>query len=250
MDNEDRDIHKGHRQRMRRKFADYSARPFDTYELLEMLLYNVIPYKDTNPVSKKLLSRFGSLDAVLSADPTELITCDGVGEAAASLIRTVGMLTSDDGALLSAYSGIPCFDDYQTAARFMVDYLSDVDGSAVAMMLLNNRMRLIDVDIIYRHDYCSGAVRADAFIEYALKNRAAVAIIAHTHPHGPLYPSHEDTVTNTMIADALAIAGVGLAEHFVVMGDSFVGTMGGGGQTLLYSDELDRFLKSREALNE
>lgn len=249
MDNEDRDIHKGHRQRMRRKFADYSARPFDTYELLEMLLYNVIPYKDTNPVSKKLLSRFGSLDGVLSADAKDLVTSDGIGDAAAELIRTVGELTSDEGTSLSFGSTHLCFDDYLAAGRFMVDSLADADGYAVAMMLLDNRMRLIDVSVLYEVDYCSGAVRAEKFIEYALKKRASVAIIAHTHPHGPLYPSHEDIVTNGMIVDALASVGVGLAEHFVVMGDAFVGTMGGGGHTLMHSNELEKFLKSREVRN-
>ena len=245
MDNEDRDIHKGHRQRMRRKFADYTARTFDTYELLEMLLYNAIPYKDTNPVSKKLLARFGSLDGVLSANEDELVTCDGIGRAAAALIRTVGEITSDEGVGLSS-EDYRCFDDYQTAGRFMADYLADSDGYAVAVMLLDNRMRLIDVTTLFSSDYCSGTVRAEVFIEYALKNRASVVIIAHTHPHGPLYPSHEDMVTNNMISDALVSVGVGLAEHFVVMGEGFVGTMGGGGQTLACGEELARFINGRE----
>ena len=48
-------VHKGHRKRMRRKFADFGAKVFDTYELLEMLLYYTVPVKDTNPLSKKLL---------------------------------------------------------------------------------------------------------------------------------------------------------------------------------------------------
>lgn len=249
MDNEDRDIHKGHRQRMRRKFAEYSSRPFDTYELLEMLLYNVIPCKDTNPVSKKLLSRFGSLDAVLSASEEELVACDGIGEAAASLIRTVGDLTDNDGTFLAA-ADYRCFDDYYVAGRFIADYFCGVDGYAVAAMLLDNRMRLIGVTTLFDVDFCSGTVRAEPFIEYALKNRASVMLIAHTHPHGPLFPSHEDAVTNNMISNALAAIGVGLAEHFIVMGDAFVGTMGGGGHQNVRSDELRRFLESREVRHE
>ena len=42
-------IHEGHRSRMLSKLSLYGQRIFDTYELLEMLLYRVIPYKDTNP---------------------------------------------------------------------------------------------------------------------------------------------------------------------------------------------------------
>ena len=45
----DAQVHSGHRQRMRDKFIRHGADVFDTHELLEMLLYYVIPYKDTNP---------------------------------------------------------------------------------------------------------------------------------------------------------------------------------------------------------
>ena len=60
----DEKLHVGHRARMRRKFLSYGPRIFDTYELLEMLLYHVIPYKDTNPIAKRLLMEFGSLEGV------------------------------------------------------------------------------------------------------------------------------------------------------------------------------------------
>ena len=86
----DSTIHHGHRSRMTEKLANHGPHIFNTYELLEMLLYGTIPYKDTNPIAKRLLDRFGSLDGVLSATEDELCTVDGVGGAAAALIRTVG----------------------------------------------------------------------------------------------------------------------------------------------------------------
>ena len=55
----DEKMHVGHRGRMRDKLMTHGARIFDTYELLEMLLYYTIPYKDTNPIAKRLLSEFG-----------------------------------------------------------------------------------------------------------------------------------------------------------------------------------------------
>ena len=88
----DKDIHKGHRARMRSKLASYGPRIFDTYELLEMLLYYVIPVRDTNPVAKRLLAEFGDLDGVLSASMEELMAVDGIGAAAASYLITVGAL--------------------------------------------------------------------------------------------------------------------------------------------------------------
>ena len=46
-------IHYGHRARMRSKLITHGQRIFDTYELLEMLLYHTVPYKDTNPTKRK-----------------------------------------------------------------------------------------------------------------------------------------------------------------------------------------------------
>ena len=54
-------IHKGHRQRMRDKLLTYGSKVMQSYELLEMLLFYVIPYKNTNPTAKRLILKFGSL---------------------------------------------------------------------------------------------------------------------------------------------------------------------------------------------
>ena len=72
MENEEKGVHSGHRARMRAKLVAHGARIFDTYELLEMLLYNVIPLKDTNPIAKKMLAAAGSLDRLLSLGEDEL----------------------------------------------------------------------------------------------------------------------------------------------------------------------------------
>ena len=83
-------LHKGHRQRMREKLARAGEVAFNTYELLEMLLYSVIPYKDTNPVSQRLFMRFGSLHGIFSASIEELTSVEGVGEATARYIKALG----------------------------------------------------------------------------------------------------------------------------------------------------------------
>ena len=51
---DDDKIHQGHRSRMRDKLTLHGQFIFDTYELLEMLLYQTIPYRDTNPIAKKV----------------------------------------------------------------------------------------------------------------------------------------------------------------------------------------------------
>ncbi|MBR4836163.1 MAG: hypothetical protein IKU99_04030, partial [Clostridia bacterium] len=96
----DENIHDGHRGRMRAKLLSHGRSIFDTYELLEMLLYYSVPFRDTNPIAKRLLHAFGGLDGVLKAKREELTEVSGVGDHTAELIALVGRLNNILGAEL------------------------------------------------------------------------------------------------------------------------------------------------------
>jgi DNA repair protein RadC len=51
----------GHRERLRTKFRDLGDTALADYELLELLLFRLIPRRDTKPIAKTLIDRFGSL---------------------------------------------------------------------------------------------------------------------------------------------------------------------------------------------
>ena len=217
----DKDIHKGHRSRMRAKLAAYGPRIFDTYELLEMLLYYVIPYKDTNPIAKRLLDVFGSLDGVLSADAAALTEVDGIGERCASFICDVGEIMARDMSFSFGYY-VDVFDDYNFAGAYMATYLAKSDAK-ICMALLDNGMRLIDIVDIPGSDFSSGAVQPRYFIDAALRCGATVAIIAHEHEHGALFPTEGDMATEKFVRSELSRLGVVVAEHYIVGGSRYVG---------------------------
>jgi DNA repair protein RadC len=59
----------GHRERLRTRFLEAGPQSLPDYELLELLLFHSIDVKDTKPLAKALLARFGSLGGVISSDP-------------------------------------------------------------------------------------------------------------------------------------------------------------------------------------
>ena len=59
------------------------------------LLFYAIPRRDTNPIAHRLLDRFGSLSAVLEAEPALLTEVDGISEHSALLIKLVAALAYD-----------------------------------------------------------------------------------------------------------------------------------------------------------
>lgn len=240
-------IHEGHRSRMHAKLGAYGQRIFDTYELLEMLLYRVIPYKDTNPVAKSLLYAFGGLDGVLCASKEELVSVHGIGERAAEYLLAVGELSEIIGSEIIPES-TRSLSDFESVGRYLVDYFAGVDQKQVVALFFDNSMRLIEMQKMYDLEYESGGVKAKGFIDAALKNHASVIISAHNHPFGPFYPTQGDRATNTVISDALDMAGIVHAEHYIIAGDHFagIGSLNSFNVKLSQMPAVSNFLDTRE----
>ena len=79
----------GHRERIREKFASAGLDGFLDHETLELLLTYAVPRKDTKPIAWALLKKFGSLAAVLDADPDQLSQVNGVGPATAQFLKLI-----------------------------------------------------------------------------------------------------------------------------------------------------------------
>lgn len=82
-------VHSGHRARMRSRFSKTGLSGFQPHEILEMLLYCLIPKKDVNPLAHALLEEFGSLNAVFCAPPEALARVPGVGAQTAGFFETL-----------------------------------------------------------------------------------------------------------------------------------------------------------------
>ena len=67
-----KNIHTGHRKRMRERFDAAGFDHFQPHEVMEVLLYEFIRVRDTNPTGHALIERFGSVENVLTASPEEL----------------------------------------------------------------------------------------------------------------------------------------------------------------------------------
>ena len=81
--------YRGHRERLRARFRDAGAGALSDYELLELLLFRVIPQKDVKPLAKTLLAKFGSFAEVIAAPDARLLEVDGVGPATITHFKVV-----------------------------------------------------------------------------------------------------------------------------------------------------------------
>lgn len=85
-----KDVHSGHRERLRQRLMAEGAENFEPHELLEFLLYYAIPRQNVNTLAHELLNEFGTLRNVLGADIQELTQVKGMGENAAVWLTQLG----------------------------------------------------------------------------------------------------------------------------------------------------------------
>ncbi|MBR2964981.1 MAG: RadC family protein [Clostridia bacterium] len=238
-------MHDGHRARMRKKLLKHGPDIFDTYELLEMLLYYSIPYKDTNPVSKRLLMELSDLDGVLSASTERLVEINGIGERTAELIASVDSV--GDAVFIERTETDNVFNNYDVTGEYLAGELADTTDKRIVILLLDNGMRKLDLITLYENaEYGSVAVKPKDFINAAIIGGASVAITAHNHPYGPLAASAADLETNKLLERAFKAAGIILLESYVTVGKDYVGTMSSPVSFVYTDSEIDTFRRSRE----
>ncbi len=238
-------IHSGHRERMRSKLITHGKSIFDTYELLEMLLYYTNPYKDTNPTAKQLLYRFGDLEGVLSASPEELTSVIGVDEKSAELICLVGRLGDIFGAEILPERKVD-FSDYNSTGRFVCSCFEKYPDATCAVMLFDNGMNLIEARMIGESAYGSAAFKPRFFIDLALSTGATVAITANSSRVGASYATDAERMTTKMINNAFSSVGLYHMEHFAVSRGSYTSMLGRLPTLRSELPEVASFIKSRE----
>src|SRR5476649_810123 len=77
----------GHRNRMRARLLAAGPDALADHEMLEMLLFLALPRRDTKPIARELLHRFGGFGAAVTASPGELRGVEGLGDAGIAALK-------------------------------------------------------------------------------------------------------------------------------------------------------------------
>ena len=89
-----KNIHEGHRKRLRNRFAENGLNGFHPHEILELILFYSIPRANTNEIAHNLINRFGSVYHVFNASPEELSSVKGMGSKSIEFIKIFGDVCS------------------------------------------------------------------------------------------------------------------------------------------------------------
>ena len=136
-----KNIHAGHRERVKSRFEKEGLTHFSEHNVLELLLFYAIPQKDTNELAHKLLSRFGTLSAVFDAKQQELEKI--VGKSAARLIKLVIPVARRY--FLDRENYCRTFDTIESIGEYCVNYFMGKEEESAIVLSFDSKMKLLNV---------------------------------------------------------------------------------------------------------
>ena len=186
-----------------------SAALSDT-EILSLLLNAKV--KDN--LASNLLSHFGSLRGIISADRKRLCEVSGAGpkkyaliQAAAELVRRSLLDSLKKGRLLTSPT---------KTREYLTLKMRHYEHEVFACLFLDNQHHVLAFEEMFHGTIDSASVHPREVVKRVLYHNAAAIIFVHNHPSGSDEPSISDERITQELKKALDLIDVRVLDHFVV----------------------------------
>ena len=204
----------GHRARMRARLLTAGPDSVADHELLEMVLFLALPRRDTKPIARALLTRFGSFAAAISAPLPDLRHIEGLGEAGAAALKTIQAAAHR--LVRAEVQNRPVLNDWPRLLDYLQAVLAREPVEQFRILFLDNRNRLVADEAQSRGTVNHTPVYPREVVKRALELHATALILVHNHPSGDPSPSRDDIAMTRAIRLAADAVGVVLHDHVIV----------------------------------
>ncbi len=179
-----------------------------------LALFAAIPRRDTKPLAKALLKKFGSFAEVIHAPEARLREVDGVKDASVTQLKL----------LAAAASRIAKGEIRRNVAlsswNEVIDYcrssMAFADKEQFRLLFLDKRNQLISDEVQQIGTIDHTPVYPREVIKRALELSATALILVHNHPSGDPTPSQADIQMTKAIVDIAAPLGIAVHDHIIV----------------------------------
>ena len=202
----------GHRERLKARFRD-GAKLAD-YELLELLLFQAVPRRDTKPLAKTLLDRFGSFSEVLSAPETQLREIAGVGDSIVHQLKLT--MVAAQRFARDRIVERPLLDSWSALIEYCRAAMAYEPIEHFRILFLNKKNQLIADEVQQHGTVDHTPVYPREVVKRALELSATAIILVHNHPSGDPTPSAADIQMTRSVADTAKPLGILVHDHIIV----------------------------------
>lgn len=202
--------HAGHRKRIIQKLEQGILLE---HELLEVLLFNAIPRKNTNDIAHRLLAEFKTLYGVFQAKIEDLQRVDGVGESVASYLICVGAVFRE---LYSFYQkDAPKIFEHTTFISFVDRRYDRKQTEVLDFYLLDNESKIFHCQRFEQTDFSKVNVQPVDFTRMLVERKPVGVVAVHNHPNANCKPTKKDDSTTAQIQILCSFHNIAFCDHFI-----------------------------------
>lgn len=204
----------GHRERLRQRFRSGGADAMPDYELLELVLFRAFPRRDTKPLAKALLARFGSFTEAVNAPEERLREVSGIGEAAISELKVVraAALRLMRGEVLER----PVLGSWEQVLDYCRASMGFEATEQFRILFLDKRNQIIADEVQQKGTVDHTPVYVREVVKRALELGSSAIVLVHNHPSGDPTPSRADIEMTKQIVTAAKNLGIVVHDHIIV----------------------------------
>ena len=204
----------GHRDRLRERLLTAGPDLLADHELLELVLTLAILRRDTKPIARDLIARFGGFARVIAAPRAELESVENVGRAGAAAIKTVHAAALRFGR--AEVMNQPVLNNWDRLMTYLTAAMARERIEHFRVLFLDNRNRLLLDEAQSRGTVNHTPVYPREVVKRALEVHATAIILVHNHPSGDPTPSREDVEMTRDVKAAAGSLGIVLHDHVIV----------------------------------
>ena len=203
-----------HRERLRRRFRGAGPDALPDYELLELILFRAAPRRDTKPLAKALIARFGTFAETLNAPEELLREVPGIGEAAITEFKLVraAALRLMRGEVLER----PVLSSWAQVLDYCRASMGFASKEQFRILFLDKRNQIIADEVQQTGTVDHTPVYVREVVKRALELSATAIVLVHNHPSGDPTPSRADIEMTKQIVAAAKPLGVLVHDHIIV----------------------------------
>ena len=222
----------GHRERLRQRLLETGPDNLADYELLELLLFFSVYRRDTKPLAKEMLQRFGSLGGLLAADPARYAEClplrpldpgsdpervqqrDDDLRFTQVLLKAVHALMQR--VLKEEIRDRPVIGSWTALLDYLRVTLAHEPTEQFRILFLDRKNILIRDEQQSRGTVDHTPLYPREVVKRALELAASAIIMVHNHPSGDPTPSQPDIEMTRAVVKALAAVNILVHDHVII----------------------------------
>jgi DNA repair protein RadC len=204
----------GHRERLRQRLLSAGPDALNDQDLLELILFLALPRRDTKPIAKALLARFGSFANAIAAPVADLQAVEHMKSAGPAMLKAV-----QAAALRLARAevvGQPVLNNWDRLMAYLNAAMARERVEQFRVLFLDTRNRLLADEAQARGTVNHTPVYPREVVRRALELQATALILVHNHPSGDPNPSRDDIDMTQAVKQAARSLGIVLHDHVIV----------------------------------